>query len=259
MAEVLTPELESLTGLRYRPSVRELEKDPEKLDLFVDAWRKILAKPKEDESSFHHIAGIHGFPAPISCQHNIHFFPWHRAYLLRLERALNKVDPTVALPWWDFTTDLSLKEGLPRSFQSVANGGVDVLASTKIVFDGDRETMRELSSPSDLPPKSLVENAMRQRNYRSFRDSYYTRVHNAMHQWLGGDALGPQWTAFDPAFWIFHCAHDRDWWLWQLDPNGADPPFPNRILRGLDMTVGDVLDINKLGYEYATTEIAVEA
>ena len=254
----LAPEQENLTGLRYRPSVRELEKDSDKFKRFIDAWTAILAKPKEDESSFHHIAGIHGLPAPMSCLHNIHFFPWHRAYLLELERALNRVDPSVALPWWDFTTDLSRQEGLPKSFRAVADGGEAVLASTKIVFDGDRETERNLGAPSDLPPKSLVDNAMNQKNYRSFRDSYYPLVHNAMHQWLGGDALSTSWTSFDPAFWAFHCAHDRHWWLWQLDNQGADPPFPNRIMRGLDMTVAELLDINKLGYEYATTEISVE-
>lgn len=248
---------DTLTGLRYRPSVRELEKNSDKLKRFVDAWRGILAKPKEDESSFHHIAGIHGFPAPISCQHNIYFFPWHRSYLLKLERALNKIDPTVALPWWDFTTDLSRTEGLPKSFRSVADGGVDVLASTKIVFDGDRETERDLGSPADLPPGSLVEAAMQENNYVSMKTTYYSPVHNRLHGWIGGDALGTAWTAFDPVFWIFHCAHDRHWWLWQLQNPGADPPNPNRVLRGLDEKVGDVLDINHLGYEYATTEITV--
>lgn len=251
----IAPDDEGLTQLRYRPSVRELENDQDKFDAFVNAWREIIAKPKEDESSFHHIAGIHGFPAPVQCQHNIYFFPWHRAYLLKLERALNKVDPTVALPWWDFTTDLSRTEGLPKSFRSVAEGGVDVLAASKIVFDGDRDTTRGLSPPDELPPQSLVESIFNtNQNFRSFTDPYYNQVHNRLHQWLGGDALGTSWTAFDPAFWIFHCAHDRHWWLWQLKYPGAGHPFPDRILRGLDMTVEQTLDINKLGYEYVTAE-----
>ncbi|MEP6222688.1 tyrosinase family protein, partial [Marinobacter sp.] len=225
MSDRVALEQENLAGLRYRPSVRELEKDSDKLGRFVNAWKAILAKPKEDESSFHHIAGIHGLPAPISCLHNIHFFPWHRAYLLKLERALNKVDSSVAMPWWDFATALSRKEGLPKSFQSVANGGKAVLASTNIVFDGDRETERMPGTPSDLPRKSLVDEAMRQNNFRSFHDSYYSPIHNAIHGWLGGDALSTNWTAFDPAFWIFHCAHDRHWWLWQISPQGKDPPI----------------------------------
>ena len=30
------------------------------------------------------------------------FYPWHRAYLLDLERELQKIDPSVALPYWRF-------------------------------------------------------------------------------------------------------------------------------------------------------------
>lgn len=254
-----TIDLENLSNLRYRPSVRELEKDPNKFDAFVDAWRMIINKPKEDENSFHHIASIHGSPPPNQCLHGIHFFPWHRAYLLKLERALAKVDPTVALPWWDFTTELSQTEGLPKSFIAVASGGVDVLASTKIVYHpNERETERELGHPREIPTQAAVDDIFnRNSNFQSFTGAYYPTIHNKMHSWLGGDALGPAWTAYDPAFWIFHCAHDRHWWLWQLEHPGAEPPFPNRVLRGLDMAVADVLDINRLGYEYATSEIVL--
>ncbi|MFD7688828.1 bagremycin/ferroverdin biosynthesis o-aminophenol oxidase BagH/FevF [Streptomyces sp. NPDC059781] len=34
-------------------------------------------------------------------------FPWHRQYLLVLERALQRVDPTVTIPYWDWTKDQS--------------------------------------------------------------------------------------------------------------------------------------------------------
>jgi hypothetical protein len=30
------------------------------------------------------------------------FLPWHRAYLLDLERELQNIDPSVALPYWRF-------------------------------------------------------------------------------------------------------------------------------------------------------------
>src|SRR5262249_21707213 len=35
----------------------------------------------------------HGGPA---------FLPWHRAFVLHLERSLQKIDPSVALPYWKF-------------------------------------------------------------------------------------------------------------------------------------------------------------
>ncbi|GII66514.1 tyrosinase [Sphaerisporangium krabiense] len=35
------------------------------------------------------------------------FLPWHRQYLLELENQLRRVDPSVTLPYWDWTTDQS--------------------------------------------------------------------------------------------------------------------------------------------------------
>lgn len=32
-------------------------------------------------------------------------FPWHRQYLIKFEQALQRVDPRVTLPYWDWTTD----------------------------------------------------------------------------------------------------------------------------------------------------------
>lgn len=38
------------------------------------------------------------------------FLPWHRAFLLELEAALQSVDPTVTLPYWDWTQDAALPD-----------------------------------------------------------------------------------------------------------------------------------------------------
>jgi tyrosinase len=40
------------------------------------------------------------------------FFPWHRQFLLLFEQQLQSVDPTVALPYWDWTVDNSPKSYL---------------------------------------------------------------------------------------------------------------------------------------------------
>src|SRR4051812_25901857 len=33
------------------------------------------------------------------------FLPWHRRFLLEFERGLQAIDPTVSLPYWDWTVD----------------------------------------------------------------------------------------------------------------------------------------------------------
>jgi tyrosinase len=47
---------------------------------------------------------------------------------------------------------------------------------------------------------------------------------------------------------------DRLWYLWQLrNPNGGVGTVPlTQALEGFPLTVAQTLDINKLGYEYAT-------
>ncbi|MCQ4041456.1 tyrosinase family protein [Streptomyces rubrisoli] len=40
------------------------------------------------------------------------FLPWHRQFLLEFERELQSVDPTVSVPYWDWTTDQALDSPL---------------------------------------------------------------------------------------------------------------------------------------------------
>ncbi|XP_064628047.1 uncharacterized protein LOC135487855 [Lineus longissimus] len=111
-------------------SVRELSKNPIKLNAFLRAWKLITALPTDNPNSFWNIAGFHGAPfvppkTPLPdlkywggwCQHNNVLFPtWHRFHMLSLEQALRTVCPEddVTLPYWDATSEESMKEGIPK-------------------------------------------------------------------------------------------------------------------------------------------------
>jgi tyrosinase len=58
---------------------------------------------------------------------------------------------------------------------------------------------------------------------------------------------------FDPIFWAHHCMIDRIWYLWQLrhGVQNVPPDYMAKPLAPFPLTVGDVLDIHRLGYEYA--------
>ncbi len=50
-------------------------------------------------------AGARFSPVPNAAHRGPAFLPWHREYLLRLERALQAITPDVSLPYWDWTQD----------------------------------------------------------------------------------------------------------------------------------------------------------
>ena len=115
-----------------RRSVRELEMDEHKEERYalLKAWKAIKELDPSDPNSFWTIASYHGEPyiprqiRPFSdtdipgwggyCQHaNVLFPVWHRYYVCRIEKALQSIDPSVAMPYWDQTSPESLSEGIP--------------------------------------------------------------------------------------------------------------------------------------------------
>jgi tyrosinase len=118
--------------LRVRRSIQELQKDYEEgnkkpLEDLMRAWKGIKELPPDNPQSFFILGGYHGEPfrGPGTtdrsywggyCNHgNILFPTWHRVYLLKLEEALQSMPgcEDVMLPYWDETSDDSLKNGIP--------------------------------------------------------------------------------------------------------------------------------------------------
>ncbi|KAI3543585.1 hypothetical protein CSPX01_06241 [Colletotrichum filicis] len=106
-----------MSKLRIRKDIDTLSHD--ELDTLVKAFQHIISLKPDDKNSYFTIAGYHGLPAPMYCQHRTVLFPtWHRAYLLRLENALRSAPgcSDLALPYWNETSSSSVKKGLPDMF-----------------------------------------------------------------------------------------------------------------------------------------------
>ncbi|SMC27427.1 tyrosinase [Andreprevotia lacus DSM 23236] len=119
-------------ALRVRRSIVELQNEYSKgnkkpLEDLMRAWKGIKELPASDPNSFFMIGGYHGEPFRGAgwgnasywggyCNHGNVLFPtWHRAYLVRLEQALQSVPGChdVMLPYWDETSEDSVKNGIP--------------------------------------------------------------------------------------------------------------------------------------------------
>lgn len=135
------PEAEPEPGVRQDAA----ELTAEQAASFVAAVRQLQTTPSPgDESISWYASFVEWHRQAFSCElargpvgaaHNSPLFlPWHREFLLRYENALQQVsgDPTVRLPYWDWTDD----ESTAAVFSSALMGGEGDPAEGYAVMDG---------------------------------------------------------------------------------------------------------------------------
>ena len=189
---------------------------------------------------------------------NSGFLPWHREFLLRYERELQAVDPSVTLPYWDwtqhhrsatvlFTDDYMSPNGGPGGGVVVSgpfsrNEGWEVDERLHVPFlandpNSDGSTLlrfgpglrRNMMPFEELASSGNVATALAAPNYTTFRPTLEagSRLHNFGHGWTGGSMMmmsSPQ----DPLFFMHHANVDRIWALWQDDGHTFDYPAAGR-------------------------------
>jgi tyrosinase len=194
------------------------------------------------------------------------FLPWHRQFLLDLERALRRVDSSVTVPYWDWTRDRTAASAPWTGDLLGGNGrGSDLQVTTGpfayatgnwTIKDGITERKfltRDLGrarDPIELPTREEVEWALkdpvydaspwdstategfrnRLEGWGSGRGSIAWRNHNRVHRWVGGVMVGGA-SVNDPVFWLHHAFIDLLWTRWQARHRDhrylpAEPPAP---------------------------------
>lgn len=249
-------------AIRHRVSVLNLTAP--QLAALRDAIKKM--KAIRDSRGFAFLAGIHGWPQ-YRCQHSTEsqqatlFLPWHRAYLYEFELALLEQNPEARLPWWDWPA--SRQDGIPAAYADAQAGGEpNPLASAPLPTevpnrppDWTAETVRSPEPPSALPETAAVTKVLGESDYYGFEQELETQLHNAVHGWVGGSMSQINTAAYDPLFWAHHTMVDRLWSIWQAQHASPGPP-PETYATPLGfgrLTVSDVLDTKKLGYDYAAS------
>jgi tyrosinase len=264
-----------------RENIRNVENNISQIRRLQKAFKEIMSRT--DNQGYTHVASHHGYLDNL-CPHGptidpegniIHkFLPWHRAYLLKLERLLQERDATVSVPWWDWRSETSKKIGIPKSFSQDKIGkkenplskfyisikGKDRASQQDIILS--RYTTRNPGKPQEISntQKDLSQNETdipqlyELSDFRQFSERLRIGWHNFIHVWIGGDMGVVNTAAYDPIFFIHHCNVDRIWAIWQT-LHGVDsiPSYMrNAVLEPFGMTVKDVLDINSLNYDYAS-------
>ncbi|MFJ4878986.1 tyrosinase family protein [Streptomyces sp. NPDC088745] len=177
------------------------------------------------------------------------FFPWHRQFLLEFERALQAVDPSVSVPYWDWTTDNTPAASLWAEDFLGGNGRTadqQVMTGPFAYANGNwRIKVSVTETPHltrkfggrggtvTLPTRNDVARALQDPLYdaapwdstasRGFRNKIEGWAadgvgkgnnHNRVHQWVGGMMLGAT-SPNDPVFWLHHAFMDLLWQRWQ--------------------------------------------
>jgi tyrosinase len=154
------------------------------------------------------------------------FLPWHRAYLLDLERALQAADPAVVLPYWKFdepAPTLFHPDFLGRSSSTAA----PTLSPTNPLLtwqtDGlpginRRARFDDQTSSADQPGPfrilSETDTIALGPEYTPFID-LEGNPHGYAHTCFSGSIRSIDTAAKDPLFFFLHCNIDRLWAKWQ--------------------------------------------
>lgn len=155
------------------------------------------------------------------------FLPWHRAYLLDLERELQAIDPSVALHYWRFD------QGSPNIFkrdflgESDNIGTVFFSATNPLQFwktDGvtgiNRRPFFNTNNPTGV--RTEAQTLALGTTYPNFR-TMEGNPHGSAHTSFGGSISSIGTAARDPLFFLLHCNVDRLWAKWQRNNNRFNP------------------------------------
>jgi len=182
------------------------------------------------------------------------FLPWHRAFILDLERQLQAFDSSVALPYWRFD------QKAPALFTADFFGTSDSLGTVHFsptnplqfwVTDGipgiKRRPLFNVATAAANNVFTETQTMALGNNFADFRD-LEDNPHGYAHTSFGGSISSVPTAVKDPLFFLLHANVDRLWAKWQkklgrfdaavaASFNSTSPPGGNRIGHNLPDTM----------------------
>jgi tyrosinase len=189
------------------------------------------------------------------------FLPWHRCYLLDLERQLQGIDATVTLPYWQF--DYAAEKVLTPAFMGLPDSLDTVQFTPGHPFnewktEGKPGILRGTGfSPTANPPGLQNETAtlaLGNGNFAIFGEPFTVTQnggiegdpHGNAHVSYGtGYIIRPATAPRDPMFFLLHGNVDRLWAKWQWYYKRTLDTDPNAFYNGAPVrpghNIGDTL------------------
>lgn len=195
-------------------------------DRFVDAFARLNNRGTGRFADFRnmHVDGA----ASRQAHGNPGFLSWHRAYLLDLERELQNIDPSVALPYWRFD------KPAPAIFTPEFLGTSDALGtvsftqtnplqfwSTDSIQGINRRPHFDPVTGSGIGVLSETQTLALGADFVDF-ETLEGNPHGLAHTSFGGSISSIGTAAKDPLFFLLHANVDRLWAKWQRKFNRFD-------------------------------------
>ena len=211
--------------------------------VFMRVIRRLIDAPG-DPNWYGRMVGHHS-----NMSHNMHgmnsvgeqrFLPWHRVYLLNLERRGKKIDKRFFIPYWDWTRDRSIPSWITNYRPTVKVTGTDIVVR------------RNPGSSSNLPTSSQINTILGRTTFTSFTRDLERGPHNFVHGWVNGTMSFINIAPADPLFWMHHAQIDRLWSIWQANHPNQNPTLngSDRIMDPWSTMESQVRSISALGYSY---------
>ncbi|KAI9596305.1 hypothetical protein BDF19DRAFT_438716 [Syncephalis fuscata] len=244
-------------SIRVRQDIKRLNR--QQLDAFFSALRTLVSLPRPNSYD-----AAHG---------TAWFLPWHRLFIRSFEYQLQRIDPSVMLPYWDWSVTSQAPDndiifsptwfgGNGRKSDGCVMDGQ--LARWRTHFPQPYCLQRRFNGGSRLgsfySPEALRIVADEAANYAEFNARLESPAHNLVHINIGGHMV-TSYSPNDPIFYIHHSFIDMQWALWQArssrnarDYGGRNadnsPANINDVLTPFNVRVGDIMDTRSLCYVY---------
>ncbi|KAJ2510778.1 hypothetical protein H4217_007698 [Coemansia sp. RSA 1939] len=251
-----------------RPEIRSLS--PQDRARFFQAASKLRENGELARLSKMHVDNadtIHGHPV---------FLAFHRLFANDFASALNKVDPGVPVPYWDWSLDATDPASSPIFTDQYCGGNgagpqncvqSGPFANWEMTVETTHCLARKFNQGDKIapfwPPEALLSMQQTCTQYGALSSGIENGCHGAVHLGISGD-MSTMFAPNDPFFFLHHLMIDKLWYDWQLmapesrfqlydNVNYNDPPVsPEDTVPGYpNMRVKDVLDPrNGLCYVY---------
>lgn len=131
------------------------------------------------------------------------FFPFHRMLLWELELEMQRLNPNLSMPYWNWTVDDTNTSSL-WNFNFMGQFNTNFNLNRTVGLSG-----------FPLPLQSDIDNAQSATDFYVYSNNVERGiVHTGGHTFVGGQMNGG-YAPFDPIFHLHHCMVDKLWNDWE--------------------------------------------